>query len=823
MAHIRQRLEQQSIRFSNFIFDHARAVLALSLLLLMALCVPLAQLKIDMSTEATLHQDDPVLLNFRKFQQDFGRDDMIIIGLPTANGLDDDLLASLKQLQQALQQEVPYLKQINTLHNARNTYGTEDDLVVEELLENWPQRSRSNEELYQLATQHPNYRGNVIAADGSMLIVTLELKTQVANAAGQISGTVSGRAAEEQSGFHAITTAETEQALQAIADVLQRFEHLQPAITGTAVILSAFNAHTMADTIQASSIATLAIIVMLALFFRRLSAVVLPLLIIEFSILSVLGVMALMGVPMKGTTNGIIVLMFAVGACDAIHVLSHFYKKLEENQDKRAAIAHAIAYSAPAILLTSITTAAGFLSFAFAELSMISELGIFAAIAVLFALFYTFTFLPAVLALCPINQDIKAAGVSRFSEKLLGLCARTASQYPKQIVAMALLLGVAAASSLPALRFSNDTVSYFPDSSIVKQDLNSIDAAMSGSAAIEIIIDTGEEFGLYNPAFLQRLESEIAKIEYTSVAGIEVSRVFSIVDIIKEIHQALNNNDQGFYRLPDDRNLIAQEILLFENSGSDDLNRVADLDLRLARVTIKTPYADGVEYRMLVDHLRAQFQQAFVDTAIADAKAMNVTVTGSAALIADTIPKALNSMAVSYVVAFIVISLFMMLMAGDWRIGLLSMIPNVLPIILGLSVMVIFNLPLDMTSIMVGCIALGIVVDDTLHFIYHYSKYYRRSGSASKAIEQTLQGAGRAMLITTLVLTACFSSDIFATLSNVVVFGLVICVIIMLALLTDLLLAPALMMLLHGDKAVASEDREYSESVTVDDSKTMLN
>ncbi|NRB40245.1 MAG: MMPL family transporter [Pseudomonadales bacterium] len=789
MATIRQRLEQRSILFSNFIFDHAKVVLALSLLLLIVLSVPLSRLEIDMSTEATLHSDDPVLLNFRQFQQDFGRDDMIIIGIEAPQALNDKLLQSLLELQQALENEVPYLKEVNTLHNVRNTYGTEDDLVVEELLENWPQRTRSNEALYQLATQHSNYRGNVMAADGSMLILTLELQTQVAG---------------QKQGFHSITTQETEQAIQVIQDVLQRFEHLQPVLTGTAVILSAFNAATMADTIQASAIATLAIIVMLAVFFRRVSAVVLPLLIIEFSILSILGLMALMGVAMKGTTNGIIVLMFAVGACDAIHVLAHFYKALEQNQDKRAAIAHAIAYSAPAILLTSITTAAGFLSFAFAELSMISELGIFASIAVLFALFYTFTFLPAVLALCPINPTAKAAKVSLITDKFLRLCARCASQYPKQIVTVFLLLGVAAASSLPSLRFSNDVVSYFPDQAIVKQHLNIIDTAMSGSAAIEIVIDTGEEFGLYNPAFLQRLEGEIAKIENQQVAGIDVSRVFSLVDIIKEIHQALNNNEQAFYQLPDGRNLIAQEILLFENSGSDDLNRVADSDLRLARVTIKTPYADGVEYKKLVDHLRKQFQQAFVTTTIADAQPMSITVTGSAALVADTIPKALNSMAVSYVVAFTVISFFMMLMAGDWRIGLLSMIPNVLPIIFGLSVMVIFDLPLDMTSIMVGCIALGIVVDDTLHFIYHYSKYYQASGSASVAIEKTLQGAGRAMLITTLVLTACFSSDIFATLSNVVVFGTVICVIIILALLTDLLLAPALMMLLHGDEAAVS-------------------
>ncbi len=820
MLNIREKIERSTVAYSNFVFQYAKWVLLLSLSVFAFFAVCISQLKMDFSVEGSLHKTDPLRIEFREFQNQFGRDDLIVVGLDASLPLSNKQLSTLKKLQEELEKSVPFLDKVDSLHNVRLIYGLDDVLHVDELLDNWPyggveqstelagidEESIENKNqkhliqpkpqdlktLSRLVTRHKHYANNLIAKDGSMLVMTIELSAEIEGEDGQ---------------WHNASQEDNRKAIESINAVLQNYQELKPKLAGSAVTVAAFNQYTMDDTALQSTLAALAIIMMLAIFFRRSSGVVIPLLIVQFSVVSVLGFMAFVGAPMKSITSAVIVLLYAVAASDAVHVLTHFYQQLEAHKNKRRAIAYAMSYSAPAILLTSITTAAGFLSFAFAELSIIAEMGIYSAVGVAFALFYTFTFLPATLVLFNFNTNIKATKVSKNTEAVLSLCVGLATRYPKAIVSVFLIVAAIACLQIPRLQFSDDTVSYFPDESPVKLDLFAIDEALDGSASVEVIIDSGETNGLYNPIFLNAIDEAVARIESQRIAGITLGKAYSINDIVKEINQSLNNNDARFYRIPDNRKLIAQEILLFQNSGTNDLERVSDQDLRLARITIKLPYADGVLYKDLITQLQRIFDEVFIHKPASSvnvsqerALAKRVTITGTTALLAGCLPRALESMSVSYVMAFVVISFFMVLMAGNFTVGLISMIPNVLPIIFGLGGMGLLGINLDVTSIMVGCIALGIVVDDTLHFIYHYTKNYQQTGSANQAIDKTLHGAGRAMLITTCVLVGCFASDLVATMSNVFVFGTVVASIISMALVTDLLLAPALMMLLHGDK-----------------------
>ncbi len=813
MHSIRERFEQWVIAYSDFIYRHAKAVLLSTLTFLLILAVAITQLNIDLSVEGSLHESDPLLMDYKNFKQTFGRDDLIVIAVDAQLPLSDQQLSQLRSLHDALLSGIPLVKKVNSLHNARLTYAEDDELYVDDLLDNWPyakKASRSGAEnkvvspkpqnlaqLSDLVSEHRNYRDNLIAADGSLLVLTIELQAMVLDDGGV---------------WRSTTQMDNEKSIRLIQGLLQEYAALKPKMAGSSITVAAFNDYTLDDMSGQSVMAVMAIVFMLMLFFRRLSGVLLPLMIVQFSIVSVLGTMALCGTPMKSTTNAVIVLMYAVAACDAVHVLTHFYQQLEKSHNKQQAIAYALSYSAPAILLTSLTTAAGFLSFAFAELAMIAEMGIYAAVGVAFALFYTFTLLPAVLAIFSINAKIKAAQVSKLTDSFLEVCIHASTRYPKIIVAVFFVAAILALTQIQHLNFSDDTVSYFPDEAKAKQDLYAIDRALNGSSAVEIIIDSGEDYGLYNPQLLMAIDQLTQELEGQNLAGIQLGRIFSINDIIKETHQSLNANDPDFYRIPTERALIAQEILLFQNSGSDDLNRVADDALRLARITIKLPYADGVKYQALMAELQQRFDAVFVSQE--KPLAQKVTVTGATALLAGSMPRAIQSMSVSYVLAFVVISFFMVLMAGNLWVGLLSMIPNVLPIIFGLALMAVFDVDLDMTSIMIGCIALGIVVDDTLHFIYHYSKNIDAGHTAVEAIQQTLHGAGRAMLVTTCVLVTCFLTDLFATLSNVFIFGTVVAAIISMALITDLLLAPALMMLLHGKRQAGepNNDQDFESS-----------
>jgi len=178
------------------------------------------------------------------------------------------------------------------------------------------------------------------------------------------------------------------------------------------------------------------------------------------------------------------------------------------------------------------------------------------------------------------------------------------------------------------------------------------------------------------------------------------------------------------------------------------------------------------------------------------------TVTGLVALLARTISAALVSMVESYIIAFIIITLLMLILLGDLKLGFLSMCPNLLPIIMVMGLIGFSGLKLDINTLFIGSIAIGLVVDDTIHFMYNYKKYYDLTGDAVTAINETLLGAGRAMLITSIVLSINFFILTTAQLNHTTRFGFFTGLVIVVALLSDFILAPALMMLASGDKKV---------------------
>jgi len=265
-----------------------------------------------------------------------------------------------------------------------------------------------------------------------------------------------------------------------------------------------------------------------------------------------------------------------------------------------------------------------------------------------------------------------------------------------------------------------------------------------------------------------------------------VGKVFSITDILKETNQALNGNDPLFYKIPESRDLIAQELLLFENSGSDDLEKVVDSQFKKTRITLKIPYVDIVVVYKFINKIKVLLEKEF------DGKA-DVTITGMGSLMGRTLPAALRSMTRSYITIFFVISAMMVALVGSVKYGLISMIPNVLPIVIVMGAMGALGLPLDLNALMMGSIAIGLVVDDTMHFMYNFRKFYRVTGKVYTAVQETLLGTGRAMLITTVVLSSSFYVTMTGQLKTTVIFGFSAGSVIVLALLADFVLAPALM------------------------------
>ena len=363
--------------------------------------------------------------------------------------------------------------------------------------------------------------------------------------------------------------------------------------------------------------------------------------------------------------------------------------------------------------------------------------------------------------------------------------------HTRKILAAGLILLIIFVPAVFKLKFSHNIVKYFPNDNPYRQSLEHVDDKLNGTITLEVVLDTNQENGLYDPGVLNRIEDFKGQLQVFRHPEIHVGKVFSITDILKETHQALNENDPAAYRVPQERDVIAQELFLFENSGADDLERIVDSQFSKTRITLKTPWVDAVVCRNFIRVIETKLQEVFGDR-------VTTHSTGLMALLARAIIAAIYSMAKSYGIALIAITLMMIAMLGNLKLGLVSMIPNLLPIIMTLGLMGWMDIPLDLNSLMIGSIAMGVVVDDTVHFMYNFQKYYDKRPDPGYAIRQTLTGTGRALLITSLVLCTGFFILMTASLNHLVRFGLFTGITILFALAADFLLAPALMVLLKG-------------------------
>lgn len=514
------------------------------------------------------------------------------------------------------------------------------------------------------------------------------------------------------------------------------------------------------------------ILIFLFVIFRRLSAVFYPLLVIILSLLTTVGTMGWMGVAFKLPTQIVPPLLLAVSIGTTVHVLSIFFDRFNQNGDKREAMGYTLGHSGLAIAMTSITTAIGIASFSGSEVAPVSDMGKYASLGVMVSLVLTLILLPALLSLTRLKP--KPTQISHRLDGIMKKIAAIPTRHTRGVLIGSLILVLVSLAAATQIRLSHNPLKWFHADNPNRVATEVIDQKMNGSVTID-----PEKLNILND-YTQELEKYVDP--YT-----HIGKVVSLATIVKETNQALHGNDSAFYTIPQEQNLVSQELLLFENSGSDDLEDVVDSQFSKARVTVKLPWNDTIEAQTVLDHIRTLTPEIFTD--------MNVTVTGMVPLLSNTFSHAIKSSVISYFIAFFAIAVMMMLILNSVRIGLLSMIPNLTPIIMGLLLMYIAKIPLDMFTLLIGSIAIGLAVDDTIHFSHNFRRYYLQTQDTTKAIELTFLTTGKAMVITTVVLSLGFFAYLAAYMISVQNFGLLTGSVILFALLCDLLLAPALMII----------------------------
>ena len=794
----RHQIEAMLENFGHTLVRRKWIFLILMLAISLGLISQLPNITMDTSNEGFLHENDPTLITYNKFREQFGREEMIMLSIDTPNLFTLATLEKIRALHHDLENKLPHLDEVSSIINARNTRGSADELIVEDLFEHWPTDQQALETIKQIAINSSTYENFLLSKDATLTTILIKSQAFI------------GEVIEDDllAGFDEMTESkskpnqpigdkENSELVAAVKQIVDEYQadDFRIYAAGTPTVIDQLKKSMKHDMQTFTKYALITIILVLAFMFRRLSGVLLPLSVVVLTLLSTLGLMAATGTALKLPTQILPSLILAVSVAASVHLLAIFYQHFHREQHKENAIAHALGHSGLAIIMTSLTTAAGLLSFAASEVSPIADLGRFAGAGVLLSLLYTLILLPTLIAIFPIKHKGNKTETANhpFMDKLLSWTARFSVEHPKTIVVTSLLLFAIAFASLLNIEFRHDPLEWMPEHWEIRQATKLIDEKMRGSSTMEVIIDTQKENGLYDPIVMHKINEVQTMLQDQTYKHSFIGKTVSVVDIVKESNRALHENREEFYKVPDNRDLIAQELFLFENSGSDDLEDFVDSQFSQARLTLKGPWVDAGTSAGFIRQVMTQIQQEFSGLA-------ETTITGMGSLFVRTLDTAINSTRTSYLVAAVVITLMMIILLGELKLGLISMIPNLLPIVIALGVLAAIKIPLDMFTMLVGSIAIGLAVDDTIHFMHNFKRYFHQTGDVKLAVEKTLHTTGRAIVVTTIVLCLGFFIFMAATMNNVFRFGALTGSTILLALVADLLLAPALMMLLYGRK-----------------------
>ena len=785
------KLESFMGRVGNIIFNNPIKVIMAIVILLAIPISHLPQIKMDTSTEGFMHDSDPILIEYNKFRAQFGRDEKVVIGIKSDNIFTLKFLNSLKSMHEELENKVPFLNDITSLYNVRNTRGDGDKLITDDLLEPFPTTKEQVADIKQRALESHFYKDLFISQDGTMTTIIIETDAyshegeKVVADEDAFDDGFEDEAPQIEKDRPFLTDRENTQLVKAILEITKKYQKdgFEIFVAGSPSVNHALKSQMQSDMQKFMRLTFLIILIFLFIIFRRLSAVFYPLLVILLSLMATIGTMAWAGVPFKLPTQIVPSLLLAVSIGATVHILSIFFDRFNTKGDKGEAISFTLRHSGLAIAMTSVTTAIGVGSFSGSEVAPISDLGIFASLGVMVSLLLTLTLLPALLSITKMKQKTKteAGQFDKIMEKLSIIPIK----YYKSIIAISAILVTMALIASSQIILSHNPLMWFQPDSYDRVSTEVIDKSLNGSVTIEVVVDSGVENGWNSVERLNALNSFSDKLEKYVDEYTHIGKVISLATIVNETNRALHENREEFYKIPDNADLVSQELLLFENSGSDDLEDVVDTQFSKARVTIKLPWTDAVKAVDVLAYVQSEAEEAFPKD--------DVVTTGMIPLLINTFSQAIHSSVKSYFIAFIGISFMMMIILGSVRLGLISMIPNLVPIIMGLLIMYIANIPLDMFTLLIGSIAIGLAVDDTIHFMHNFRRYYLETKDSAEAIRHTFFATGKAMVITTIVLSLGFYAYMMANMISVQNFGLLTGSVILLALLSDLLLAPALM------------------------------
>lgn len=758
-----------AINWAKFVIKRKWLVLLATLVLAFGLASK-GNMEFDGDYHVFFSESNPELEAFDALQEKFTKDDNVILVLTPSNKnvFTKDNLAAIEALT-AEAWNTPYSSRVDAITNFQYTRAEGDDLFVDDL--SYESASKTTEEIAKIkevALKEPLLVDRIINKEGSVTAINITVKLP-GESVDEIPGEV------------------TPFVRKMISDFQEKYPSFEVHSSGLIPMNTAFFEASMNDMMLTMIMLVIVIITTLILT-RNIFSMLATLVVVMFSIVSAVGFVGIMGIKLTPPSAVFPTMILTLAVADSIHILVTMLQKMrKDGLNKIDALVESMRLNFLPVFITSLTTVIGFLTMNFGDVPPFWDLGNITAFGMVMAFLFSTTTLPALMAIFPVKASAKQ---KEREERKTGLYTKIGNFVVKQPVRLS-IISLVVIGGLTYLAnknvFNDEFINYFDKTVEFRTSTDYISENLTGIYNVEYAIGSGESGGINNPEYLQHLNA----FENWLKEQPEVIHVNAFSEVARRVNRSMHGDDETFYRVPDNREEAAQYLLLYELSlpFGLDLNNQINVDKSETRVTVTVENISSAE---MIEFSKRGEKWLRDNTP----EAMHAIGVSPTLMFSKLGFRQADSMFNGNIVALILISLVLMIALKNFKLGLLSIIPNVTPVLVGFGLWYLYKGQINTGMVIVFGMTLGIIVDDTVHFMSKFLRARRELGyDAKQAVVYAFQTVGKALVTTTIVLIAGFavlSTSSFALNSYM---ARITVIIIIAALVIDFILLPSLLIL----------------------------
>lgn len=725
-------------------------------------------------------EDNPQLLAFEELQNVYSKNDNLLIAIEPKSGnvfepKTLDLLEKLSYPSGELSAwKIPHAARVDSIANFQHSYAEEDDLIVEDLVQD--ALAMTPERLAQIrstAVQEPLLKNRLITDKADITAVNVRIE-------------LPGKSNQEIVNI-------AHYARQLAEKIKTEYPGVNVYLSGIVMLNNAFPEASKKDWGSLVPLMFLMIAVVMALMLKAVSGTITTIIVIFFSIMAAMGTAGWLQWWLSAPSASSPIIIMTLAVADCVHILVSMYALMREGMDKRQALTESMRINMRPVFLTSLTTAIGFIALNFSDAPPFRDLGNITAIGVIYAYLLSIIFLPALMFILPTRVAHERA---QTHHAMMWMAEFVISYRDRIIIFMGIAI-VVLASFIPRIEFNDEFIKYFDESVEFRAHTDIVTDKLTGIYEIQYSLDSGETGGINEPAFLSHVEAFANWYRQQP----NVVHVNTIIDTMKRLNMNMHFDDPAWYRLPEERDLAAQYLLLYEMSlpFGLDLNNTINIDKSSTRMTVTLQSIDNIRIRELADQAAQWLRD---NPPVMAEHAASATI-----MFAHIAERNIKTMLVGTAIAMLMIAVVLIIALRSFKYGILSIVPNFVPAIMGFGIWAIIDGRVGLALSVVAGMTLGIVVDDTVHFMSKYQwAIEKHKASAEDAVRYAFSKVGTALWVTSFTLVCGFyvlSTSAFELNKGM---GQLTGLVIALALVADLTFLPALLMKFTGEKDENSDE-----------------